>query len=120
MTQGRHGPPRKQGVASRIEAANIVARWLRSASFPDRALERDFPDHAFVTDIVLGAVRRFRALSWSIGRYAKRYPTPEIQALLLCGAYQLLYMAGVADYAAIHATVEASRRFDERLSGFRC
>ena len=34
------------------------------------------------------------------------------------GAYQLLYMAGMADYAAIHATVEASRRFDERLSGF--
>lgn len=118
MTQGKHGPPRKQGVASRIEAANILARWLRSGSFPDRALERDFPDHAFVTDIVLGSVRRYRALSWTIARYAKRYPTTEIQALLLCGAYQLLYMAGMADYAAIHATVEASRRFDERLSGF--
>ena len=118
MTSAKHGLPRKQGVASRIEAAKIVAKWLQSTSFPDRALERDFPDHAFVTDMVLGAVRRSRALSWAIERYARKYPTPEIRALLLCGAYQRLYMAGVADYAAIHATVEASRRFDERLAGF--
>ena len=108
----------KAGVVSRIEVAKVLAKWLEHGTFPDRILDRDLADHAFVTDIVLGTVRRFRSLTWALESYVKKYPTPEIRALLLCGAYQILFMGDVPDHAALHATVEAARRFDGQLTGF--
>ncbi len=106
------------GAASRRAAAGIIARWIRTGEFPERLVAADTPDHAFVTDIVLTAVRRRRALEWVLAKYVRKNPGPQAGAALLAGICQLLYMPDVADHAAVHATVEAVRHFSGRQAGF--
>ncbi len=106
------------GAESRIAAASVLARWLRTGEFPERLVAGDTPGHAFVTDIVLTAVRRRRALEWVLAKYVRKNPGPQASAALLAGACQLLYMPDVADHAAVHATVEAVRHFSRQQAGF--
>ena len=106
------------GAESRIAAASVLTRWLRIGEFPERLMAADTADHAFVTDIVLTAVRRRRALEWVLAKYVRKNPGPQVGAALLAGACQLLYMPDVADHAAVHATVEAVRHFSHQQAGF--
>ncbi len=99
-------------------AAQIIARWLKSGDFPERLIADDVRDHAFVTDLVLTTVRRRRTLEWALDRYVKKNPGREVYAVLLVGLCQLLFLPDVADYAALHATVEAVRRLSPRQAGF--
>ena len=92
---------------SRAVAARIVARWLKSADFPDRLLEDISTDRAFVMEMVYGIVRRRRTLDWVIARCADRRPAKEAVPYLLVGLYQLLVMDNVAPHAAVSETVNA-------------
>jgi 16S rRNA (cytosine967-C5)-methyltransferase len=67
-------------------------------------------DRKFVTELVYGSTRMRRACDAIIDRFASRPPDDLTRSILRLGVYQLAY-AGVADHAAVSATVElASRR----------
>ena len=106
------------GVDSRLTAATVIARWLKTGDFPERLIADNVRDHAFVTDLVLTAARRKRSLEWALDRFVRKNPGPDVRAALLVGACQLLFMPDVADHAAISATVEAVRHLSRHQVGF--
>ncbi len=107
-----------EGCDSRLAAATVVASWLKTGDFPERLIADNVRDHAFVTDLVLTAVRRKRSLEWAFDRFVRKNPGPDVRAALLVGACQLLFMPDVADHAAISATVEAVRHISRHQTGF--
>ena len=104
------------GTVSRREAIFVLARWLETGDFPDRLLT-DSPDRGFVMDLVYGAVRWRRTLEWALGQLMRKSPGGAMQAALLAGAYQVLFMEEVPAYAAVHATVEAAKIASGRSAG---
>jgi 16S rRNA (cytosine967-C5)-methyltransferase len=83
--------------------ANLVLAPMLGAS----GLERR--DRGFATELVYGTTRMRRACDFSVDRFLRRPPAPELRTLLRLGAYQLL-MAGVAPHAAVSATVALAPR----------
>ena len=67
------------------------------------------PDRAFVQDLVYTTVRRFRPLRTILGQLVAKWPKGELEALLLVGAAQILYMPDVPDFAAVNETVAAAK-----------
>lgn len=108
---------------SRRTAAFIVARWLATHEFPSEMLPQEGADRAFVQDLVYTVVRRFRPLRVVLGALMKTWPKGELEALVLVGAAQILYMPDVPDFAAVHETVAAAktggtgRRLDRVVNG---
>ena len=66
-------------------------------------------DRAFVQDLVYTTVRRFRPLRTILGQLVAKWPKGELEALLLVGAAQILYMPDVPDFAAVNETVAAAK-----------
>ena len=66
-------------------------------------------DRAFVQDLVYTTVRRFRPLRTILGQLVAKWPKGELEALLLVGAAQILYMSDVPDFAAVNETVVAAK-----------
>ena len=60
-------------------------------------------------DLVYTTVRRFRPLRSVLGELVAKWPKGELEALLLIGAAQILYMSDVPDFAAVNETVTAAR-----------
>ena len=110
--------PMSVGVESRLSAIGVLSRWLRTGDFPDRLLSDKSRDRGFVMDLVFGAVRHRRTLEWALSKFLRREPAFELRATLLAGAQQILFMDDVADYAAIHETVEAAKRGQSRQPAF--
>ncbi len=108
---------------SRRTAAFIVARWLATHEFPNEMLPQGGADRAFVQDVVYTVVRRFRPLRAVLGELLKTWPKGELEALVLVGAAQILYMPDVPDFAAVNETVDAAkacgrgRRLDRVVNG---
>ncbi len=96
------------GTASRREAIFILSRWMETSDFPDRLLTNS-PDRGFIMDLVYGTVRWRRALEWVLQQLVKQAPEGETRAALMAGAYQILFMEEVPEYAAVHATVAAAK-----------
>jgi len=94
---------------SRRTAAFIVSRWLLTHE-PVQDMLPDGPDRAFVQDLVYTAIRRFRPLRRVLGEFVQRWPKGELEALLLVGGAQILYMPGVPDFAAVSETVDAAKK----------
>ena len=97
---------------SRRTAAFIVARWIATHEFPNEMLPKGGPDRAFVQDLVYTTVRRFRPLRAVLGELLKTWPKGELEALVLVGASQILYMPDVPDFAAVNETVAAAKLGD--------
>lgn len=97
---------------SRRTAAFIVARWLATHEFPNELLPKGGDDRAFVQDVVYTTVRRFRPLRAVLGELMKTWPKGELEALVLVGAAQILYMPDVPDFAAVNETVAAAKQGD--------
>lgn len=94
-------------VNLRGEAAAYLARWLESGAFPDRMIRDDATGHAFLVELVYGAVKQRRRLEWLLRRLAPRKPEPGLFAFVLAGLYQVFDMTDTAAFAAVHETVEA-------------
>lgn len=103
-------PPRSITARTpRQAAAAIVRAWLESGEFPDR-LFRAVPERrAAVMEMAYGTIRWHRTLDWVRARFAPRRPPPGLDAILLVGLYELLFMDDVQDYAAVNEAVEAAR-----------
>ena len=93
---------------SRRAAAFAVARWIATHGHLSEMLP-DGPDRAFVQDLAYTTVRRFRALRSVLGQLVPKWPKGEMEALLLVGAAQILYMPDVPDFAAVNETVSAAK-----------
>ena len=93
---------------SRRAAAFAVARWIATHGYLGEMLP-DIPDRAFVQDLAYTTVRRFRALRAVLGQLVAKWPKGEMEALLLVGAAQILYMPDVPDFAAVNETVAAAK-----------
>ncbi len=94
---------------SRRTATFIVARWLATHDFPNEMLPQGGEDRAFVQDLVYTVLRRFRPLRAILGELMKTWPKGELEALVLVGAAQILYMPDVPDFAAVNETVAAAK-----------
>lgn len=68
-------------------------------------------------DMVYTTVRRYRSLTWVLEQFVKKMPKGEVEAALLLGAAQVLYMPDVKEYAAVHETVEAAKLTSKQSAG---
>lgn len=93
---------------TRRAAAFVVARWIATHGHVSEMLP-DGPDRAFVQDLAYTTVRRFRALRAVLGKLVTKWPKGEMEALLLVGGAQILYMPDVPDFAAVNETVSAAK-----------
>ena len=93
---------------TRRAAAFAVARWIASRGHISEMLPEG-PDRAFVQDLAYTTVRRFRSLRSVMGKLVRKWPKGEMEALLLVGGAQILYMPDVPDFAAVSETVAAAK-----------
>lgn len=95
--------------------SNILLNRLLSKSFYGRQ------DRGFVTEIVYGTLSRLYYLDFVISLHSERKMSKiskKVLTLLEMGVYQLLFMDGVADFAAVDETVRLTGELDFRSRGF--
>ena len=103
---------------ARGAAYEVLRRVFEDEAYADRALRSasaglDARDRALARQLAFGAVQRVRTLDHAIETLGKRpvrkLDAPVLAALRL-GAYQLAYLDGVPQYAAVNESVELVRR----------
>lgn len=110
---------------ARACAYRVVRRVFEQGAYADRALAGeaqalDPRDRAFATALAYGAVQRRATLDHVAGRLASRPVErldPPVLAAIRLGLYQLLYLGGVADYAAVNESVELAKRVRPGAAG---
>jgi len=124
----RAGRASRRLTPGRGAAFRVVRRVTADGAWADRAFraeaERgglDPRERAFAQQLVYGSVQRMRTLDHALSAASSR-PLDQIEPVLLdalrLGAYQLLYMDGVPDHAAVEQTVELVKAEQPRASGF--
>lgn len=126
---GRTQAPPRESVAgweSRLAAAELIHDALDNGADLETALRRsrtfdrlEGPDRGFARAIAGAALRGVGRIGWALGGMLDRPIAdiePQVRALLFAGAAQL-WMLGVADHAAVSATVEAARKWREASRG---
>lgn len=119
-------PTASAGWQSRLAAGELVlAATDGKADFDvamhaSRAFNRlEGPDRGFARAMAGAALRGLGRIDWALGGMVQRPLAdiePPLRALLRVGAAQL-WMLGVADHAAVSATVEAARQWHEARRG---
>jgi 16S rRNA (cytosine967-C5)-methyltransferase len=103
---------------ARRAAYEVVRRVFEQDAYADRALATaaeglDERDRALAHRLAYGTVQRVRTLDHAIetlGRRPVRKLDAPVLAALRLGAYQLGFLEGIADYAAVNESVELVRR----------
>lgn len=112
-------------TAARVAALETL-RAVRDGALADRALDAatrrlDPRDRAWTHELVYGTFRLRGRLDHHLSHHSSR-PLAALDAdaldILRLGAYQLLEMDGVPDYAAVSASVDLAKRFARRAAGF--
>jgi 16S rRNA (cytosine967-C5)-methyltransferase len=110
---------------ARSVAYAVLRRVFEQGAYADRALRRaaeglDARERAFATQLVFGAVQRAGTLDHVAAGLARR-PVDEldapVRAALRLGLFQLLYLDGVPDHAAVDASVELAKAEVPRAAG---
>ncbi len=106
---------------ARIAAFHAVKRILGGAYSnliqPDSGLSG--LDRAFAESIALGTLERKLTLDFALRELFNKAPKADIFALLMTGAYQILYMDRVPDSAACDETVSIAKKlFGAENAGF--
>jgi 16S rRNA (cytosine967-C5)-methyltransferase len=103
---------------ARRAAFTVIRRVFEQGAFADRALhsavaELDTRDRALAMTLAYGTVQRMRTLDYLLSAFVssslERLEPPVLAALRL-GMFQLLYLGGVSDYAAVNESVELAKR----------
>lgn len=123
--QQQQRPP-AAGWQSRLAAAELLNLSLDGGADLETAMDhsRTFrrlegSDRGFARAIAGAALRGLGRIDWALGGMLDRPLediAPEVRALLRAGCAQL-WMLGVADHAAVSATVEAAGRWHEARRG---
>src|SRR5262245_45607829 len=118
--------PAAAGWQTRLAAAELIHGTLdkgddlETALGKSRAFDRlEGSDRGFARAIAGAALRGAGRIDWALGGMLERpieAIEPEVRALLRAGAAQL-WMLGVAEHAAVSATVEAARQWREASRG---
>ena len=99
----------KMASSPRAEAASLVRHWLVSGRSPDLTNLDDSSRRGVVLEITLGTIRRYGMLRALRAHLASRDPAPAVEAVLLAGLYQLLYMDRKDQHAVVDESVSAVR-----------
>jgi 16S rRNA (cytosine967-C5)-methyltransferase len=99
---------------ARRAAHAVVLRTLAGGAYADRALHGearglDARDRALAKQLAFGTVQRRLTLDHVIARHVDRALEPRVRAALQLGLFQLLFLDGVADHAAIGEAVELAK-----------
>ncbi|WP_314048919.1 16S rRNA (cytosine(967)-C(5))-methyltransferase RsmB [Peptostreptococcus stomatis] len=89
-------------------------KYLNEAGLDDQ-------DKGFVTELVYGIIEKKRYLDYMINKVSKikvRKMQHSVKLVLRMGVYQLVYMDGVTDYAAINESVNIMKKLDKRSASF--
>jgi 16S rRNA (cytosine967-C5)-methyltransferase len=103
---------------ARAAAYEVLRRVFEEDAYADRVLRTaseglDDRDRALARQLAFGSVQRVRTLDHAIetlGRRPVRKLDASVLAALRLGAYQLAYLDGVPQYAAVNESVELVRR----------
>jgi 16S rRNA (cytosine967-C5)-methyltransferase len=111
---------RKRISPARACAFAVLRRVFEQGAYADRAFAAEARarglearDRALAMQLAYGAVQRRATLDHVAGRLLSR-PLgdldPPVLAALRIGLFQLLYLDGIADHAAVHESVELAKR----------
>lgn len=104
---------------ARGRAAALVAEWLDRGTFADVLLQGLQRDRGFLTEVVYGTLRWYRALDYVRSVLAPRQPQASVHGLLLTAGYELLFMDHSESYAVVDQSVEAARAMGgPKVAGF--
>lgn len=99
-------------ILSRLSAGRGRARDILNRTIYDHRLVD--PDRSFLTELVYGTFRWRGNLDWIIGQFIPprklKKLQPEIVDILRLGLYQLLFLGGVPDHAAVNESVELAKK----------
>jgi 16S rRNA (cytosine967-C5)-methyltransferase len=103
---------------SRRAAYTVIRRVFEQGAFADRALhtavaELDGRDRALAMTLAYGTVQRMRTLDHVLSAFVSRpleRLEPPVLAALRLGSFQILFLGGVTDYAAVNESVELAKR----------
>jgi 16S rRNA (cytosine967-C5)-methyltransferase len=124
----RAGRSDRRLTPARSVAYRVVRRVTADAAWADRAFRAEAEraaleprERAFAQQLAYGTVQRMRTLDHALSAASSR-PLAQIEPALLdalrLGAYQLLYLDGVPDHAAVEQTVELVKAEQPRAHGF--
>jgi 16S rRNA (cytosine967-C5)-methyltransferase len=111
---------------ARVCAYTVIRRVFEQGAYADRALRGEAAglsprDRALATQLAFGTVQRRATLDYVAARFSNR-PADRLDAPVLAavrlGLFQLLFLGGVADHAAVNESVELCKRFARGGSGF--
>jgi 16S rRNA (cytosine967-C5)-methyltransferase len=99
---------------ARRAAHAVVRRTLAEGAWADRALHGEARgleprERALAKQLAFGTVQRRLTLDHVIALHTTRRLEPAVRAALQLGLYQLLFLDGVADHAAIGEAVELAK-----------
>lgn len=111
--------------AARVAAFTAVRRTFEHGAYTDRALRSaaaglDRRERALAMRLAFGTVQRRATLDHIAERFSDRGVErlePAVLAALRLGLYQVLFLGGVADHAAVNEAVELAKR--DGRQGFR-
>jgi 16S rRNA (cytosine967-C5)-methyltransferase len=111
--------PARQSPARQC-AHRVVRRVLEQGAYADRAFEGearglDRRERAFAQQLAYGTVQRRGSLDHVVAALVERPPPAPARAALHLGLYQLMFLDGVPDHAAVSESVELVR--GERSAG---
>jgi 16S rRNA (cytosine967-C5)-methyltransferase len=99
---------------ARRAAHAVVLRTLVDGAYADRALHGearglDTRDRALAKQLAFGTIQRRLTLDHVIALHVDRRLEPRVRVALQLGLFQLLFLDGVADHAAIGEAVELAK-----------
>ena len=115
-------------MSARELAFSVLRNWSPKGTFAGERLEalirgREVSpqDRRLATELVFGVIRRQATLDTLLKPHVsrpKQNVEPELWTLLRLGTYQLAFLSGMADHAAVNETVELAKRTNPRWGGF--
>ncbi len=103
---------------ARAAAYTVIRRVFEQGAFADRAFHAaasglDGRDRALAMTLAYGTVQRRRTLDQFLSAFVSRpleQLEPAVLAALRLGLFQILFLGGVTDYAAVNESVELAKR----------
>lgn len=120
VAQNGQRPGRSAVSGARRCAYNVVSRVFSEGAFADRAFRAEAEradlgprERAFAQQLAYGTVQRRGTLDYLLSAIASRpirLIDPALANTLRLGMFQLLYLDGVPDHAAVQQTVELAKQ----------
>ena len=118
--------PSQSVTPARVAAFTVLRRVAEQGAYADRALHaeaRDLVgrDRAFARQLTFGTIQRLGSIDHHIATLARPVHKldPAVAAALRLGLFQLLFLDGVPDHAAVTESVELAKSEGESRGGHR-